>query len=136
MSVGFEDRTCDQQRALSWSLLSQDGDHDVPNALLVSKLDGLIKTITAFGRGASGDSFRLYVTGYGEFFNDTDPGCDNVTFARTANPEDDGEQHVRITTALRQDFNAMSRTLNLAIQQAVELNSDANVKYIDIDRVS
>ncbi|KAK4505500.1 hypothetical protein PRZ48_003463 [Zasmidium cellare] len=133
MSVGFEDRTCEEQRVFSWSLLSQHGDHDVPNELLVGKLDGLIKAITSFGRDASGDGFRLYVTGYGQFFNDVDPGCDNITLARTANPDDDGEPHIKLTTDLRQDFNAMSRLLNLAIQQAVDLNNETNVRYIDID---
>lgn len=100
---------------------------------LVANFDKLIKKIIAFGRNASGDSFRLYVTGYGQFFNDTDSGCDNVTFARTANPDNDGEPHNMLTTDLRQDFNAMSRILNLGIQLAVGLNSEDHVKYIDID---
>lgn len=133
MSSGFTQRTCDEQRDLSWSLICQDGDKDTPNNDLVAAIDSVIKKIVAYGQGATGDSFRLYVTGYGQFFNDQDPGCDSVTFARTANPNPDGQQHYMMTTTLRQDFNLMTLTLNAAIQQAVSQNSGSNVKYIDID---
>lgn len=133
LSVGFTQRSCDDQRDLTWSLICQDGDHNTPNSDLVNKIDSLIKKTVQFGQGASGDNFRLYVTGYGQFFNDQDHGCDTVTFARLANPHNDGKPHVMMTTDLRADFNAMSRLLNSAIQQAVRQNSGSNVKYIDID---
>ena len=133
MSSGFTQRTCDEQRALSWSLICQDGDKDTPNTALVSTIDSVIKKIVQYGQSASGDSFRLYVTGYGQFFNDQDPGCNTVTFARTANPNPDGKEHNMMTTDLRQDFNLMSITLNAAIQKAVSENSGSNVKYVDID---
>lgn len=80
---------------------------------LVSKVDSLMKKIITFGHNASGDRSRLCVTGSGQFFNDTDRGCDNATFARTANPVNDGEPHNLLTTDLRQDFDAMSCDLNL-----------------------
>jgi hypothetical protein len=133
LSIGFVDRTCDVQRALTWSLICENGDKDTPNAALVSKIDTLIKKIVQYGQAASGNTFRLYVTGYAQFFNDATTACDIVTFARTANPNDDGKNHPLMTTELRQDFNLMSLTLNLAIQTAVGLNSASNVKYIDID---
>ena len=133
LSSGFTARTCDQQRALTWSLICQDGDYNTPSADLIKKVDSVIQKAVSFGQGASGTGFRLYVTGYGQFFNDQDPGCDTVTFARTANPNDDHKTHNKMTTELRADFNAMSRTLNAAIQQAVRQNAIHNVKYIDID---
>ncbi|GAM39469.1 esterase family protein [Talaromyces pinophilus] len=133
LSSGFTQRTCDEQRDLSWSLICQDGDKNTPSNDLISKIDSVIKKIVQYGQSASGSNFRLYVTGYGRFFNDQDTGCDTVTFARTANPNSDGQQHTLLTTGLRSDFNAMSLTLNAAIQQAVNQNSGSNVKYIDID---
>lgn len=77
MSSGFTPRTCDEQRTLSWSLIcegGEGGDKDTPNADLVKKIDSVIKKAVAWGQAANGNNFRLYVTGYGQFFNDKDPG--------------------------------------------------------------
>jgi hypothetical protein len=118
-------KPCDQQRQDTHALI------DDPQ--LVNNIDHLIKKIVTKGRsGTIGDAFRLYVTGFPEFFNEDDPGCDSVTFARTANPVSDGKQHIMMTTNLRSDYNSMSRALNTAIQSAVALNADSNVKFIDI----
>lgn len=133
LSAGFVPRPCNVQRELSWSLICQDGDKDTPNRDLVSKIDSVIKRIVDYGQAATGKGFRLYVTGYAQFFNDQDPGCNTVTFARTANPNPDNKEHPMMTTDLRQDFNLMSVTLNSAIQEAVHQNSGSNVKYVDID---
>lgn len=137
LSKGFTKRSCDEQRSLTWDKLAEDYHRTTPNLALIAAIDKVIKNIIILG-GTSGPGlalFRLYVTGYGQFFNEEDHGCDTVTFARTANPKPDGETHVLMTTALRAEFNAMSRMLNAAIKQAVDQNSDAgyNVKYIDID---
>lgn len=133
LSKGFKLRTCDEQRDLSWSLISEDGDHYKPNNNLVNSISSVIQRATDYGQAASGDDFRLYVTGYGQFFNDKDHGCDTVTFAISANPDNDGKPHNLLTTELRQDFNLMSITLNAAIKEAVDINSRRGVKYIDID---
>ena len=118
-------RPCDEQRKVSWDLLKS------PN--LVNNVDHLIKKAVAKGRkGTVGDQFKLYVTGYAEFFNQDDPGCDGVTFARAANPKDDGKDHIKMTKKIRKDFNDMSRALNAAIQAAVDRNKDKGVKFIDI----
>ena len=119
-------RTCDDQRAHSWSLIK--------DPKLVDNIDGLIKkTVTKGRKGPIKDKFKMYVTGYGEFFNATTPLCDDITFARSANPKDDGKEHTKLTKSLRQDFNKMSLGLNAAIQAAVARNADHNVKYIDIN---
>lgn len=118
-------KPCDQQRQETHALI------DSPE--LVNNIDHLIKEIVTKGRsGTIGDAFRLYVTGFPEFFNEDDPGCDTVTFSRTANPVSDGKEHIMMTTDLRKDYNSMSRALNAAIQSAVALNADSNVKFIDI----
>ena len=118
-------RTCDDQRKHTWGLIKS------PD--LIDHIDQLIKKIVTRGRkGSIGDKFKLYVTGYGEFFNANDKACDDVTFARTANPKPDGKDHVKMTTELRKDFNNMSLALNSAVEAAVKRNKDDGVKFIDI----
>lgn len=123
--LGGKKRSCDDQRAHTWSLLNAPA--------LVDNIATTIQKVVAKGRtGAVGDAFKLYVTGYADFFNDQDPGCDTVTFARTANPKDDGKTHPMMTTALRGEFNAMSDALNKAISAAVSRNSQQGVSFVDI----
>ena len=100
---------------------------------LVNNVDSLIKQIVSKGRkGTIGDKFLLYVTGYAAFFNEDDTACDDITFARTANPIDDGKEHTKMTTDLRKDFNHMTDALNAAVINAVNRNKDTGVKFIDI----
>ena len=122
---GPESRSFDDQRSHSWDLINS------PD--LVNNIDSLIKEIVSKGRkGAIGDKFLLYVTGYASFFNEDDPACDEVTFARTANPMDDGKNHTKLTVDLRKDFNKMTDGLNAAVIDAVDRNKDSGVKFIDI----
>lgn len=133
LSQGFTPRTCDEQRTVSWSLIAQDDSRSTPKDDLVAKIDAVIKKIVTVGK-KNNDFFKLYVTGYGQFFNDKDPYCDTVTFARSANPHNDNKKHVLMTRELRRDFNAMSRMLNAAIKKAVDQNIRSNaVRFIDID---
>lgn len=122
-------RSCDDQRAYSWSLLKDNNDK------LVNDLDLLIQKVVEKGRSRPiGNDFKLYMTGYPKFFSTETDECDTVTFARTANPNDDGKEHPRMTLEIRKDFNAMSDALNEAIQTAIGRNSDKNVKFIDIEK--
>ena len=73
------------------------------------------------------------MTGYGQFFNSDTTLCNDVTFARTANPNPDGKDHIKMTQELRKEFNQMSLALNSAIQMAVAQHASDGVKYIDID---
>lgn len=73
------------------------------------------------------------MTGYGQFFNEQTTACNDVTFARKANPHDDGQEHTRLSTELRADFNAMSRMLNEAIKKACSLADPQKARYVDID---
>ena len=122
---GPPSRTCDDQRKHSWDLINS------PD--LINNIDHLISEIVDKGRkGTVGDKFLLYVTVYAEFFNEVDPACNDITFARIANPIDDGKDHTKLTIELRKDFNQMSLHLNAAVQSAVDRNKDKRVKYIDI----
>lgn len=73
------------------------------------------------------------MTGYGQFFNSGTTLCNDVTFARTANPNPDGKDHIKMTQELHKEFNQMSLALNSAIQMAVAQHASDGVKYIDID---
>ena len=119
-------RTCDDQRTHSWSLINDPS--------LVTNISELIgKIVTKAQQGQAGKDFKLYVTGYGQFFNNETTLCNDVTFARTANPNPDNQPHINMTTELRTEFNEMSLGLNAAIQKAVAQNAQNGVKYIDID---
>jgi hypothetical protein len=71
LSSGFTPWTCAEQLALTWSLLASDAAHTTPNSVLVSKIDSVIKKIVTFGK-KSEKLLKLYVTGYGQFFNEED----------------------------------------------------------------
>ena len=119
-------RTCDDQRKHTWGLIN--------DPALVTSISGLIgKIVTKARQGQAGNNFKLYVTGYGQFFNNKTTACNDVTFARSANPKPDNKPHTMMTTELRTDFNAMSLGLNAAVQKAVAQNTQNGVKYIDID---
>ncbi|OIW28741.1 hypothetical protein CONLIGDRAFT_617692 [Coniochaeta ligniaria NRRL 30616] len=119
-------RTCDEQRTATWDLLIS------PD--VTDNIDKTIKKIVEKARsGPVGDNFRLYVTGFPQFFSAETNECDDVTFARAANPIDDGRPHTRMTQDLRKEYNAMSVQLNSAIEKAVLRNTDQGVKWISID---
>lgn len=120
-------RTCDDQRAFSRGRLE--------DPQLVTNLSSLIGQVVDKGRSRPiGNDFKLYVTGYPKFFSTETDECDSVTFARTANPNDDGKEHPRMTQAIRRDFNELSDLLNKAVQAAVEEHKDDGVKFIDIEK--
>lgn len=126
--AGPEQRDCDTQRRVTWDLLI------TPD--LANNIDNTIKKVVEKGRsGSIGNDFRLYVTGFPQFFSEETNECDTVTFARSANPDDDGKEHMRMTQELRKEYNSMSVQLNKAIEEAVSRNTDQNVKWIPIDQV-
>ncbi|KAI0197602.1 SGNH hydrolase-type esterase domain-containing protein [Astrocystis sublimbata] len=125
-NAGPLQRTCDEQRMVSWELIKS------PN--LVENIDNTIKKVVEKGRkGTIGNRFKLYVTGFPQFFNADTEECNEVTFARTANPFHDGAEHTKLTQELRTEFNSMSVQLNKAIEDAVSRNEDRGVRWISID---
>ena len=123
---GPTQRSCDEQRNHTWSLLK--------DPALVDNVDQNIKKVVAKGRNrTAGGDFKLYVTGYPQFFNQDTSECNNVTFARTANPNPDGKEHSNMTTELRTEFNNMSKALKAAVQSATLRNTKQGVTFIDIE---
>ena len=122
---GPPSKLCEEQLYYTWSLtISPD---------LIDHIDHLIQKSVNEGRQRSIDNvFLLYVTGYAESFNEVNTGCDEVPFARAANPVDDRKEHTKLTTALRKEFKDMGRHLNQLIEKTVERNKNQGVKFIDI----
>ncbi|KAK6844306.1 hypothetical protein PG995_014416 [Apiospora arundinis] len=121
-------RTCDEQKVITWNLLVDPG--------LAEKISHTIKKVVDRGRkGPIGDKFKLYVTGFPQFFSLETNECDKVTFARTANPKPDGQKHIELTGKVRKEYNDMSVQLNKAIESAVKMNEKEGVKWIPIDPV-
>lgn len=119
-------RTCPDQRKFSQDLIK--------DPKLVENISNTIKKVVDRGRkGPIGEKFRLYVPGFPQFFDVTSKDCDTVTFARGANPKSDGKEHIKMTQAIRQEYNDMSVGLNKAIAAAVEKHKDENVKFVPID---
>jgi hypothetical protein len=126
-SAGPTYHTCDEQKKISKALIE--------DPKLVTNISSTIKKVVEKGRkGPIKENFRLYVVGFPQFFDTTTKECDDVTFARTANPKPDGKEHTNLTQAIRQEFNDMSNGLNKAIAKAVEENKDQNVKFIPIEK--
>ncbi|KAI1128653.1 hypothetical protein F5Y10DRAFT_291932 [Nemania abortiva] len=124
----FDDDTPNQPnfQFVTWDLLISSD--------LADNIDRTIQKVVEKGRrGTIGDNFKLYVTGFPQFFNAETEGCNEVTFARTANPDDDGEEHTKLTMELRKEFNDMSVQLNKAIENAVSRNSNRGVSWVPID---
>jgi hypothetical protein len=121
-------RTCDEQKTHSWSLIR--------DQTLVTRISDLIGKIVATARaGQAGNKFKLYVTRYGQFFNNETTLCNDIAFARTANPNPDNKPHNNMTRQLRTEFNEMSLGLNAATKEAVALHAQDGVKYVDIDAI-
>jgi len=127
--AGPPKRTCDEQIDVSSALVfSPDLEQNVA---------GTIKNaLKAADDAGVGKEYRLYVTGFPRFFNEKTDLCDKVTFARTANPKDDGLPHEKMTKERRGTFNAMSIQLNKAIENAVaQFKDKGNVKWMPIDDI-
>lgn len=119
-------RSCEEQKKVTWDLLIS------PD--LEENIAGTIKKVVDKGQsGTIGDNFRLYVTGFPQFFSEETDECDSVTFARTANPNPDGKDHTMMTQENRKEFNSMSVQLNKAIAAAVSRFPNDHVSWISID---
>jgi hypothetical protein len=122
--LGPEWLPCPEQRTKTWGLLN--------DAALLQDIDGIIKKIVAkANEHPNGKFFRLYVTGFPEFFDVTTTECDSVTFA--IKPKEDGTS-TKMTVELRKDFNAMSVKLNEVIERAALMNKVRGVEWISINQ--
>ncbi|KAB5583244.1 hypothetical protein GE09DRAFT_1078158 [Coniochaeta sp. 2T2.1] len=117
INVGIKKVPCNEQKEITWNRLV--------DPTLPDKIDTTIKKIVAKARsGPIGDQFKLYVTGFPQFFSVETDECDHITFARSANPNDDGKPHQKMTQEVRKEYNEMSLYLNKVIEKAVLRNTD------------
>jgi len=103
----------------------------------VDNIAHTINKVVDRGRlGPAKDRFKLYVTGFPRFFNEKTKPCDDVTFARDANPiRDPKKEYINMTQELRGEFNQMSDKLNQDIAAAVALTANRGVTWVPVDGV-
>ena len=90
--------------------------------------------ITALRKGTSRVrlNFKVYVTGYAQFFNEQTPQCNNVSFKPSWSPF----PRQYLTTAKRQTLNKIARDLNASLKNAVmaaSVGAPDRVFFVDYD---
>ena len=101
--------------------------------ILVNNIARLIRRIIDEGRkGPAGENFRLYVTGYGQLFNEKFDKQKKTGCNSGPHPFAIGNSGSGGPTRFGK-INEIIRTLNLAVQTAIERSSRYGVRYIDID---
>ena len=86
---------------------------------------GAFRKIRDYNLFSQNDDFRVFVTGYAQFFNEDDPACDNYSFRPVGGP--------KITTALRQAMNTLVKTLNQRYKDLIAAENDPKVVFVPID---
>lgn len=79
-------------------------------ALIDSDLAAILKQVTNEG-------FKLYLTGYAQFFNPTTTQCNNVSFNFW---EEKPENQANLTTDLRNSMNGLTDSMNDQLSKAVD----------------
>ena len=96
---------------------------------------GFIKVINKAlekGTDAVGPTFKVFVVGYAQFFNEQNPVCNDKQLLTPGylNPH----RHGTLTIELRQTLNELARALNAAIQTGIQgVDNPDQVVYIDYD---
>ena len=105
--------------------------HDIINGQqFQTDMKAVITKAVDKGRGAVGLEFRLFVTGYAQFFNQETTQCNDVTFKPGWNPL--SPQY--LTIERRTAMNGLALALNQALKSAVDgFPSDQGVTYVDYD---
>ncbi|KAL8989940.1 MAG: hypothetical protein Q9169_008244 [Polycauliona sp. 2 TL-2023] len=122
-------QTCDDAIAGSQRLVnSPDFVNDAINVIIATLRQGI-------SRGTP--NFKVFVTGYAQFFNEQTTQCNDVTFLPSWLKKI-GEQPQYLTLSRRRTLNKIARDLNAALGQAVmraRLGAAANrVFFINYDR--
>lgn len=101
-----------------------------------NSLDAVIKTTLAKGREAAGDGFKLFVTGYAEFFNNRTTQCNEATFSYWdrhhywgIGGNENPNFPMNLTQDLRIQLNLLTSDMNTKIQDIVLRNE--GVEYVD-----
>ncbi|KAF1987753.1 hypothetical protein K402DRAFT_330113 [Aulographum hederae CBS 113979] len=97
---------------------------------LETRLVSTYTEVLAAGRQAGGanppESFQLFVAGYIPFFNQDDPGCDDITWNIWL-----GATEPKLTTGLRRRMNSLVDKLNGVISKVAASLEDVGVVYVD-----
>ncbi|KAL8752518.1 MAG: hypothetical protein Q9184_005707 [Pyrenodesmia sp. 2 TL-2023] len=92
----------------------------------------VITTALAKGTDRSGPEFKVFVTGYAQFFNEDTPQCDKVSLKPRWSPF--AAQY--LTTERRRTMNLIARDLNTALRAAVlraRTTAPGRVLFVDYD---
>lgn len=123
-SIPITLRDCDQVIADSMqSLLSPD---------FVGDASGVIITALLKGTARVGQDFKVYVTGYAQFFNEQTTQCNHISFR----PSWVRRAKQYLTIERRQRLNLIARELNLALKTAVmtaSVGAPNRVFFVDYD---
>ena len=118
----FKTNPCQEQITRSQAII--DGDK------LSNSLDTVIKNALIRGITAAGPGFKLFVTGYAQFFNGTSTQCDNTCFSYW---DPDCKNSKKLDQSLRQQLNTLALNLNQKILDVVKNNAQWDVEYVSYD---
>lgn len=107
----------------------QEGHDIINNQQFQTDMKAVITKALDKGRGAVGPEFRLFVTGYAQFFNQETTQCNEVTFKPGWNPA--SPQY--LTIERRTAMNGLALALNQALKSAVDGFPTQGVTYVDYD---
>lgn len=121
---------------MSFKLWGMDCDAVIQNAhdIIASQkfkddLDSVIQATVDKGRGKVGDKFKVFITGYARFFNQTTTQCDTVSFKPWWVPL----KSQYLTIERRTKMNDLTLVLNNALRTAAEGFKDQGVIFVDYD---
>lgn len=118
----FKNNPCDQQITRSRGILESDK--------FYNSLDYVVKNALIRGIKAAGPGFKLFVTGYAQFWNEDSDQCDSACFSYW---DPKCENSEKLTKDLRQRLNQLAKDLNQKIQDVVKNNEQWAVEYADYD---
>ena len=106
--------------------------HDTINSQkFKDDLNGLIDAIVNKGRSTKvGESFKVFVAGYAQFFNQETTQCNDVDFKPPWNPL----PAQKLTIERRKAMNELALALNKALSDAVNGHKNKGVYWIDYDK--
>ncbi len=118
----FKNNPCGEQITRSRGFLESDKFYNY--------LDYAVKVALIRGINAAGPGFKLFVTGYAQFFNEDTDQCDHTCFSYW-DPECKNSR--KLDKPLRKQLNQLAKDLNQRIQAVVKNNKQWGVEYVDYD---
>lgn len=121
LSAPLSSLSCDEVIDRGFALLnSSDFQQGLPQVITKAQTKGFVQY---------GPNFKVFVTGYAQFFNDATTQCDSVYFK----PQWTWASPVYMTQARRKRMNELALALNRALEDAVNTFPGQTVTYVDYD---